>query len=847
MDLSEVANLAIQFDHETDTVKFILPSTYDGKSLPTTGWGVRYQLSNTLGDIDLVEATLVEGNLEIEYSFQGGVVSRPGLVSLALQCIQDGKIVYQTVPGVIKVVRQIDPSNLPQDEDILSRYLQEFADLLAETSGEKTLAQQAAGAAAQSASDAEGFKTQAAGSATNAHNSELAAKGAEEGAGLIKNAIDELVASAPFQSVVEVAPILPTVAGVAEDIPAVAGAALAIPVVAGVADEVAEVAAIKEAVVAVDAEKANIGAVAAKLTEVGNVSDNMLAVQSAHTNMAAIIAAPTQASDAAIAKAAAEAARDKARKWSEEVENTLVEEGEYSAKHHALKAAASKTSAEASAAAALASKNAAEAAAASVLVTSYYGLRRRSDGVYSRTGAAVGMTPARSNGTYNPTVSDFRKVRPWADIRLCLTDRTNKVVAVQGDDNFLTMANAKNEDGSHVWNFGSLFYPFYQKIWTGVDENSFAFKEWDVSAVKLPGYNMHPAFVREDGTIRPYIVLLSYKTGEDVDGKVCSKPGVVPLTVTSTLSFDTKYTQLDPASAWLGNHFTTNDAWKILVCIEWGTMDIQSAVGQGISSSMPYSSSAIYQLTQATDNGNAVTIASSGQPFYAGMDVQIGSSYSNSSYAKNRKVLSVDTTTVPGSMIITVDGAPFSAPVGAWIVTWGQSDTVDNLLQIGTGCGWISQWGSESRSHVYIYGLVDPYANVFEFERGKMRKSKKFYINFNALTSAGITDPEAAGYTDCGEFSTGAATSGWISDFKIVTLGDRQTQLVSAIGGNSIGDQIYYADDARTGIYVCSRGGFWYYGLFSGPFFEFWYYSPADAYIFRGDRGIILEPALQAA
>lgn len=272
MDLAEIANLAIQFDHETDTVKFVLPGTYDGKSLPTSGWGVRYQLSNTLGDLDLVDATLVEGNLEILYPFQGGVVSRPGLVSLSLQCIQDGKIVYQTLPGVIKVVRQIDPSNLPRDEDILSRYLSDFEALLEQTSGEKTLAQQAAGAAAQSASDAEGFKTQAAGSATNAHNSELAAKGYEEGAGLIKNAIDGLVASAPFQAVVGVADDIPTVADVAEDIPAVAGAALSIPVVAGVADEVSEVAAIKEAIVAVDGNRANITAVAAKLTDITTVA-----------------------------------------------------------------------------------------------------------------------------------------------------------------------------------------------------------------------------------------------------------------------------------------------------------------------------------------------------------------------------------------------------------------------------------------------------------------------------------------------------------------------------------------------------------------------------------------------
>ena len=481
------------------------------------------------------------------------------------------------------------------------------------------------------------------------------------------------------------------------------------------------------------------------------------------------------------------------------------------------------------------------------LEMAYYGLRRRSDGLLTSTGAAATMVSSRSNGTYNPALSDFRKVRPWSDIRLCLMDKVKNVVAVQGDDNFLTMANAKNGDGSHVWNFGSLFYPFYQRIWEGVDDNSYAFKEWDVSAVKLPGYEMHPAFIREDGTIRPYIVLNSYKTGLDTDGKVCSKPGVVPLTNTSTLSFDTKYSELDVDTGWMGNHFVTNDVWKILVCIEYGTMDIQSAVGQGISSSMPYSSSSSYQLTAETTSGNTVTIESLGQPFYVGMDVQIGSSYANNAYATNRKVVSIDTETVPGSMLITVDGDSFSAPVGGWIVTWGQSDTVDNLLQLGTGCGWISQWGAESRSHVYIYGMVDPYANVFEFERGKMRKNKHFFINFNPLTSSGITDPEASGYTDCGEFSTGAATYGWISDFKIVTLGIKQTQLVSAVGGNSIGDVIYYADDLRTGIYVCSRGGYWDSGSGNGPFYEYWDGSPSDTYFSRGDRGIILEPVLQAS
>ena len=66
-----------------------------------------------------------------------------------------------------------------------------------------------------------------------------------------------------------------------------------------------------------------------------------------------------------------------------------------------------------------------------VTALDYYGLRRRSDGVYTRTGAAATMTSARSNGTYNPTVSDFMKVRPWSDIRLCLIDKIGNVVAIQ--------------------------------------------------------------------------------------------------------------------------------------------------------------------------------------------------------------------------------------------------------------------------------------------------------------------------------------------------------------------------------------------------------------------------------
>jgi len=105
-----------------------------------------------------------------------------------------------------------------------------------------------------------------------------------------------------------------------------------------VSDDIVKVASVAD-------DLAKVDAVEFKLTEIDNVSDNMTAVVSAHTNMAAIIAAPTQAANAATAKTAAEAARDKAQKWAEEVEDVPVEEGLFSARHHALKAAASAASA----------------------------------------------------------------------------------------------------------------------------------------------------------------------------------------------------------------------------------------------------------------------------------------------------------------------------------------------------------------------------------------------------------------------------------------------------------------------------------------------------------------------
>jgi hypothetical protein len=89
---------------------------------------------------------------------------------------------------------------------------------------------------------------------------------------------------------------------------------------------------------AVAGNETNINAVNANKLNIDAVANDIVAVQDASDNMLAIIDAPTQAS-------LASQARDKAEKWADEAEDTEVEPSQYSAKHHALKAAASAASA----------------------------------------------------------------------------------------------------------------------------------------------------------------------------------------------------------------------------------------------------------------------------------------------------------------------------------------------------------------------------------------------------------------------------------------------------------------------------------------------------------------------
>jgi hypothetical protein len=105
-------------------------------------------------------------------------------------------------------------------------------------------------------------------------------------------------------------------------------------------------------------------------------------------------------------KNAAAASATLAQKWAENPENTAVVTGQFSAKHHALKAAASATSASSSATSATASKNAAATSETNAAASATTASTKASEAATSATNAAGSATGAANSATAAQTAKN---------------------------------------------------------------------------------------------------------------------------------------------------------------------------------------------------------------------------------------------------------------------------------------------------------------------------------------------------------------------------------------------------------------------------------------------------------
>ena len=435
-----------------------------------------------------------------------------------------------------------------------------------------------------------------------------------------------------------------------------------------------------------------------------------------------------------------------------------------------------------------------------------YGLDfNETTGVSTRLLDAVGKTISSPNGTTAIT-SDFDSIYPWSEMRH---------VKVNMDG----VRKEQMEDGYDIFDgeIMTVLPRFYYK-----DYRSGGHRYMYISDKKKAGFNL-----REESLIASFP---ASKVGTEYRSRV----GEAPKTNESYATFiQGLYAQGD--GKW--SMYDCLHALVLLTCIEAGTMNHKGAYGRGINSGMPYSSSASYNLTAPTVDGNELILADAGQPFYIGMTIQVGTTYTNNSIAQDRIITDVDR--IGGVLTITVDGAPFSAPVGSSVVSWGQSVPQNQFDTMGDGSGYILQHQSENRSHVCYRGIWDLWGNVWQFYAGFMRYDGRYY-GCTDSTKYKISDPRGAdGWVDLGigEY----ADNGYQQVREAIEIEGGMID-VPVTWGATAGSEtfysayLYYFDSSRTGVRVLLLGGYWGLEGYVSLVCSYGYFSPSSSYIYLGSR-----------
>ena len=329
--------------------------------------------------------------------------------------------------------------------------------------------------------------------------------------------------------------------------------------------------------------------------------------------------------------------------------------------------------------------------------------------------------------------------------------------------------------------------------------------------------------------------LISSMGASLVSGEYRSRVDEAPKTITSYTNFITAfYAKGDGKWSMYDANMMHN--LFLLTCIEVGSTNHKGSYGRGINSGMPYSSSANYLLIADTVNGNTVTLGNLGQSFYVGMIVQIGSSYTNNTVAKDRKILSIDTTT---DLVLTLDGDAFSAVIGNAAASWGQSVPEAQFNIIGDGSGYIEQWGSVNRSHVCYRGIWDLWGNIWQFLAGFMRKDGQMYGCCDKL-GYNITDPSlSTKWTDLG--LNIQAANGYQRLREAIKIDGGSVDVPIEWGSVASSETFYSAylysfSAPYQGVRVLRVGGSWYNGGDVSLVCSSGILTPSAAYIFIGAR-----------
>lgn len=449
-----------------------------------------------------------------------------------------------------------------------------------------------------------------------------------------------------------------------------------------------------------------------------------------------------------------------------------------------------------------------------------------------RTRNAVGLTYTKYIGNSGTTQveSDFQAIGWWSLMKEVLTDPlTNEVVAVEGDSDYETLRDAKNHN--MMMRYAKYYYDIIQTV-----EEGKTYVEFVMSLKPFKGSKVLDDFQDDDGNELPYSYHSCFDAGYKLVGaenKLVSQPDVVPTVNKSVPDFETEFASLGLRNGTLNSEYV----WLIPLIIETASLNTQNSVGRGVCA-VPFNNTDTYKVKEArTDSNEVVVLKSLG--YQVGLMVQIGSSYTSWSIAADRTILSIaDHGTDPLLSILTVDGATFSTTTESWCTAQRQPCGLDEKIAMGHHSGYYKKYTNESFCHAFVYGLCDPWGNVWEGLSNMLRYNGELWVNWTKGAPMATAVP-ADGWHKMMDANIIVAGSGWWKDwtFKFDDNGRLAIQPTS-VGGNEthpVGDYAYYWDVLDLRIFFL--GGHFYYGSSVGAFYLYCY-TRAYTGLYFGARSV---------
>ena len=412
---------------------------------------------------------------------------------------------------------------------------------------------------------------------------------------------------------------------------------------------------------------------------------------------------------------------------------------------------------------------------------------------------SIGLVANAAVGT-GSVVNDFDTADGWPRRRTVngYYDETAKkfiVTAVKGEPNFKTDGTNGN-----VWVETECFY-VKRTVGAG-------YIDWSICKEQLPGYFTFPKFKGLDNEELEFGYAATYEVGTDGSGNPISWSGVQPTNV----SHDSGLT----LARKLGTRYHMDDTTdielvRLMMMIEFATLNSQTAVGQGICSLNYTNASSVATVAETAVNrvilGNAQA-----NLFVVGQTIIIGTTNDNTNVANNRKVLSIDVYDA-SNKALTFDGTAVNIAVGNFVgsrmTKTGETDTIT------ASSGTLVNDGK----HAVIYrGTENPFGNgwkvtsdvVFKNEDSQIyicRDPRKRVVGMSALTS----DYKPIGYTLA--TSEGYATAlGYDPNYP-------SARFTTAVGGSSstyFGDYFYRNAVATVGLREVLNGGLFSSGVLDG-------------------------------